>query len=150
MRTLPPLTGWVLTAAGLLLGPSAASAHALLIEARTEPGAVRVAAKYEGDIPADGARVTLTDAAGAPAAEGTTDGQGVCVLPRPGAGSYTVVVDDGAGHRAELVLAVPRGATEVTEARTATRNRWLMAALGLSAIAGGTALAWWLRRRATS
>jgi hypothetical protein len=142
-----PVRTAVLTAAGLLLAPASASAHSMLVEARTDGPTVRVIAKYEGDDPADGAQVTLTDAAGAVAAEGRTDGAGLCVLPRPGAGAYTLVVDDGGGHRVELALPIPESEAEVT-ARTDRRNRWLMAAVGLVVIAGGTAVAWRLRRRA--
>ncbi|HVK16000.1 MAG TPA: SpaA isopeptide-forming pilin-related protein [Fimbriiglobus sp.] len=131
---------------GLLFAPTVARAHKLEIEAKTDGAAVRVVAGYEGDEPAEGAKVTLTDAAGAVAAEGTTDAKGLCVLPRPKAGTYQLAVDDGAGHRAELTLPVPESEAEVT-ARTEQRNRWLMATLGLAAIAGGTAVTRLLRRK---
>ncbi len=133
-------------AAGLLLAPASASAHSMLVEAKTDGPTVRVTARYEGDDPADGARVTLTDAAGAVVAEGTIDGAGLCVLPRPKAGAYTLVVDDGAGHRVELALPIPESEAEIT-ARTDRRNRWLMAAVGLAVIAGLTATAWLWRRK---
>ena len=116
------------------------------VEAKTDGATVRVVAGYEGDEPAEAAKVTLTDAAGAVVAEGTTDAKGLCVLPRPKAGAYQLAVDDGAGHRAELTLPVPESEAEVT-ARTERRNRWLMAAVGLAAIAGGTAVARLLRRK---
>jgi hypothetical protein len=135
-----------LTVAGLLLAPAVARAHKMEVEAKTDGATVRVVAGYEGDEPAEGAKVTLTDAAGAVMTEGTTDAKGLCVLPRPRAGTYRLVVDDGAGHRAELALPVPESEAEVT-ARTERRSRWLMAALGLAAIAGGTAVARLLRRK---
>jgi hypothetical protein len=139
----------ILTAAGLLLAPASASAHRMEVEATADGPTIRVVAKYEGGDPADGARVTLTDAAGAVAAEGRTDAAGLCVLPRPRAGAYTLVVDDGGGHRVELALPIPESEAEVT-ARTDRRNRWLMAALGLAAIAGGTVVVRRLLRRSTS
>jgi hypothetical protein len=135
-----------LTVVGLLFAPALAQAHKMEVEAKTDGATVRVVAGYEGDEPTEGAKVTLADAAGAVVAEGTTDTKGLCVLPRPKAGAYTLAVDDGAGHRAELALPVPESEAEVT-ARTERRNRWLMAALGLAAIAGGTAVARLLRRR---
>lgn len=135
-----------LALAGLLLAPAVAQAHKMEVEARTDGAAVWVVAGYEGDEPAEGAKVTLADAAGAAVAEGTTDATGLCVLPRPKAGTYQLAVDDGAGHRAELTLPVPESEAEVT-ARTERRNRWLMTAVGLAAIAGGTAMARLLRRK---
>lgn len=135
-----------LTIAGLLLAPAVAQAHKMEVEAKTDGATVRVVAGYEGDEPTEGAKVTLAGAAGAVVAEGTTDAKGLCVLPRPKAGVYRLAVDDGAGHRAELTLPVPESEAEVT-ARTERRNRWLMGALGLAAIAGGTAVARLLRRK---
>lgn len=135
-----------LAVAGLLLAPTAARAHKMEVEARTDGAAVRVIAGYEGDEPAEGAKVTLSDATGAVVSEGTTDAKGLCVLPRPKAGTYQIAVDDGTGHRAELTLPVPESEAEIT-ARTERRNRWLMTALGLAAIAGGTAVARLLRRK---
>ncbi|HET6574038.1 MAG TPA: SpaA isopeptide-forming pilin-related protein [Fimbriiglobus sp.] len=141
-----PLRIAALAVVGLLLAPAVAEAHKMEVEARTDGVTVRVVAGYEGDEPTEGATVTLTDAAGAVVAEGTTDAKGLCVLPRPKAGTYQLAVDDGAGHRAELALPVPESEAEVT-ARTERRNRWLMAAVGLAAIAGGTAVARLLRRK---
>jgi hypothetical protein len=144
MRTM--LQFATLAVAGVLLAPAAVSAHRLEVEARAEGDTIRVVAWYEGDEPAEGATVTLTDAAGTVAAGGTTDAAGLCLLPRPGAGEYALVVDDGAGHRAKLMLVLSANEQEMAEARTERRNRWLMAAIGLAVIAGATAVAWRRRR----
>jgi hypothetical protein len=134
----------------VLLAPSAARAHRMDVTAAipsSAPATVRVEAGYEGDDPAQEATVRLLDGAGRVVADGTTDERGVCVLPRPSAGAYTVRVDDGQGHRAEVVLTVPSSETELAEARTGQRNRWAMTAAGLAVIAGGTVLARWLFRK---
>jgi hypothetical protein len=133
-----------------LLVPSAAFAHKMEVAAAIPPAApttIRVEAGYEGDEPAQQAAVTLLDAAGGVTASGTTDDRGVCTLPRPRGGTYTVRVDDGSGHRAEVALTVPEVEAEVAEARTERRSRWGMAGVGLGLIGGLTVVARRLLRK---
>jgi hypothetical protein len=131
--------------AALLVAPSAAYAHKM--ELRATPAAdhrLRVEVTYEGGDPSDGTPVTLADAAGTTVAEATTDIDGVCFLPQPPDGTYTLTADDGAGHRAELTLT---NTTEGATTQTASRDRWLMTLLGLALIAGLTLLARRLMRK---
>jgi hypothetical protein len=103
-----------------------------------DPAAVYVEAGYEYGDPAPDATVTLTNEVGSEVARGTTNERGVCSLPRPPAGTYTVTVDDGAGHRETLTLPVPMSESEIAAVASAKRNRWLASAGGLAAIAGLT------------
>jgi hypothetical protein len=131
--------------AAVLAAPPAAFAHRLLLAATAGPAEVQVKVTYDDGEPGDvGTKVTLTDAAGAVVAAVKTDDAGVCRFPRPKPGTYTLTADDGAGHRATIPLVV---ADEPVAAGSAERNRWLMSAVGLAVIAGGTALARWLLRR---
>jgi hypothetical protein len=140
MRTAVPLA-----VTALLLAPSAALAHKMLVVA-TVTGTIRVEVHYEDKTPAEEATVTLKDEAGAVVAEGVTDAAGVCVLPRPKPGAYTIVADDGGGHRRREPLVIPDESAPA-EARTALGDRWLMTAVGLAVIAAGTLTAWWVLRR---
>lgn len=144
-HTMPRFAGPLVVAAAVAMAaPSAASAHAMEVSAKVgppHPNQVRVDAGYEYGDPADGATVTLTDAADTEIARGKTGADGACLLPRPKAGLYKVTVDDGAGHRESVLLDVPASEGELAAAATAKRNRWLMAATGLAAIAGMTVLA---------
>ena len=116
-RRLPPSDpvtamrrlGFVVVPLAVLLLPSAASAHKMELVAKFPIGrpVVRVEVGFEGDEPAEGARVRLLDSAGAVVAEGTSDAHGVCELPRPAPGEYTLVANDGDGHQAKLAVVVP-------------------------------------------
>lgn len=99
----PPLAALL-----VLLSADCARAHRLELEARIENGYLRVEAFYEGDIPAQNARVALFDAERATVASGRTDETGVCRLPLPPPGDYGVTADE-AGHRARVSLTVPGG-----------------------------------------
>ncbi len=121
----------------LLVSP-AAFAHKMEVAAKIPAeslSVIRVEVGYDTDEPTEKATVTLLDAAGQVVAVGVTDAKGVCTLPRPKAGTYTIRGDDGAGHRTEVTLVVPVSETEVAEAHTAKRNRTLMAVAGLATIA---------------
>lgn len=135
-RTFPAL----LSAFALLVLPEAAWAHSMLVEAKVE-ATLRVVVGYEDETPAEDAKVTLAAADGRAIAEAKTDATGTCTFPRPAAGSYSLIADDGAGHRTAVPLAVPESEAEIAEARSARRNRWLMGGIGLAAIALGTVAA---------
>lgn len=134
----------VVSLASFLLTPAAALAHRMDVEARiteAEPAVVRVEAGYEATEPAQEAKVTITDPTGATVAEGMTDDRGVCRLPRPAAGTYTVTVDDGAGHRTSVRLTVPENESDTAVARTTPPNKWAMTAAGLVVIGGAAVIA---------
>jgi hypothetical protein len=134
----------------VLVLPSAALAHKMDVTAaipEADPTTVREVTGYDDETPAEGATVELLATDGSVAASGTTNENGVCVLPRPRAGRYRVRVADDGGHAAAVTLDVPESAAELAEARTERRNRWLMAAVGLAVIAGGTVLVRRLMRR---
>jgi hypothetical protein len=153
----------LLTAVALVapLGAPEAAAHALGAECRIYGGRVVLEAYFSDDTPAPNAKVTVRDASGNTVATGVTDQDGRYSFPPPNPGSYTVVVDAGAGHEVKLSLNVPppslnsdgnSGATENSNLiagpgrREFTRIPWEMLLLGLAAIAAiGVGLRVWLR-----
>ncbi|MBX9628753.1 MAG: carboxypeptidase-like regulatory domain-containing protein [Gemmataceae bacterium] len=131
----------------MALLPTPAAAHDLKADIpQPDADPVRVVASFDDDTPADGARVTVTDAAGQVVASGTTDDRGVWSFPRPGPGEYTIVVE-GAGHRDAIRLKIgePGVLAEVTS--RLRLDRWLGLAIGLAGLLGLTALYVLLRRR---
>lgn len=130
--------------AGVIGFPATAAAHKLEVVAKLPPDApavLRVEVGYDDDTPAEGAKVALTDLAGAVVAAGTTDEKGVCVLARPAAGGYTLTADDGAGHRATLPLEVGGAGPPAP-----TKPQVPFTLVGLAVIVGGTLFLWWLAR----
>ncbi|MCS7046583.1 MAG: hypothetical protein NZO58_09530, partial [Gemmataceae bacterium] len=90
--------------------------------------------------------------------EGITDKNGMCVLSAPPSGRYRLVVDAGAGHRAETdvtTVTAEAAAGETADSRGGTvRDEfvgfpWKRAAVGLAVIAFFGA-GFWLARRAQS
>lgn len=143
-----PLVLALLAAAGALLLPGRADAHDLRARVDAAADPIRVEAGYDDDAPAEGAKVTVTDAAGAVVAQGATDDRGVWSFSRPGPGRYTIVVES-AGHRDAVGLEIPEagGPAGVFE-------RWRMdkragLAVGLGVLLGGTAVYVLVRRRKT-
>ncbi len=131
----------------VFLAPQAAHAHRMDITCKVE-SELKIVVGYEDDTPAEQAKVTLADAAGTVVAEATTDDRGVCTIPRPRAGTYTLIADDGSGHRGRIEVPVPQSESEIAEVQTAKRNRWLMGAAGLLGIGGLTfAAKKWLRAK---
>ncbi len=129
----PPLAALL-----LLLTAAPAFGHKLNVTVTpvADPPRLRVEASYDDGTPADGATVTVRDAAGVEVGRTALDGQGVGELPWP-AGGWTVAVDDGAGHRASV------SGMDDQPATTAGPNRWRMAAAG-AVVIGGWAV--WRRR----
>lgn len=142
-----PLVLALAAAAGALLLPGRADAHdlrAVLRDPNADP--IRVEAGYDDDTPADGAKVTVTDAAGAVVASGVTDDRGVWTFSRPGPGRYTIAVES-AGHRDAVGLEIP-----VAGGPAGVFERWRMdkrvgLAVGLAALLGGTGVYVLVRRR---
>jgi hypothetical protein len=135
----------------VVAGPAAA--HGVGVQATLAGGTVRVEGFFDDDTPAAAAKVTVVED-GRTVAEGTTDDRGVWTFPAPPPGTYRVLIDAGAGHRAAANLVIPAAGaapavvTDGPDRATATGPRkWLMAAAGLAAIAVLTLIA---RRAARS
>lgn len=128
-----------LTCLTLLATAVAADAHGLTVTATAHAGELRVAAAYDTGEPAGGAAVTVVASGGRVVADGLTDAAGTWAAALPPPGEYRVRVDDGLGHG--------RGVTVVIEASgelppaAAPWPRWLKIGIGITAIAGLTALA---------
>src|SRR5262245_20198767 len=121
----------ILAVLGLAATP--AFAHKMHVHATVTDLAVQVTAEFEGGefVPA-GAKVRLLDGNDVEVAAGELDQAGECRLSRPAPGTYSVTVDDLAGHFEKVLLVIREGETGVVE--SPRRNRYLMAALGLALI----------------
>jgi nickel transport protein len=125
-----------------LLVPAAALAHAMDFECRLQGGKLWIEAYFEDDAPAQQALVRVLDAEQREAIRGKTDADGKWSCAAPPPGRYRVIVDAGAGHRAEHPITVPE--TNSSEQRVSlggaraehTQFPWLKAALGVGTIAG--------------
>src|SRR4051812_30615600 len=97
-----------LIAVGVVLGTAAPGfAHKLGAEAKLVGNRIEVEAYFDDNTPAAGARVIALDAAERTVADGRTDERGRWQFPKPDSGLYRLVVDAGAGHRAEVPLTIP-------------------------------------------
>ena len=93
---------------GVLLGcVGSVRAHGIGAECRLRGDKVEVEAYFDDDSPAANARVTVWDGSKQEIAAGRTDAKGHWSFPTPAAGTYEVVIDAGAGHRATRKLKVP-------------------------------------------
>jgi hypothetical protein len=163
-RRLPPFDpvtamrrlGFVVLPLAVLSLSSTSYAHKMELVATlpADRGVVRVMVGFEGDEPAEGARVRMLDAAGVVVVEGTSDAHGVCELPRPGPGEYTLVANDGDGHQVKEKLSVPvesESETLVIGSRTSPGERFLYALLGLLVIGLlGVGARWVMRKLSVS
>lgn len=124
---------------GLFLVPQGAMAHALEATYKIDATAVHVEVFYDTDDVADGAKVTVVDAAGQTIAAGVTDDKGRWSFPRPAAGQYRIEVDAGLGHRKRLRVTIPIGPDDATPVQATraelTRFPWLGLTTGLVVIA---------------
>ena len=138
----------LLTFLTITFAPSAARAHALGVEAKLKDGKVAIEAYYDDDSPAIKAKVQVLQGKDNVVATGITDDKGRWTFDAPPAGKYQVIVDAGAGHKAETTLTIPAAAlTDVATSPAApsisagpsreefTRIPWLKIGLGLAAIA---------------
>ena len=139
---------------GALFAPGAVFAHKMEVSVTAspqDPTHIRIYAGYEYGDASDSSTVTMTNTMGKEVARATTDPDGECFLPRPtSGGTFTITVDDGAGHRESVILTLPPDVTITASSATAARSRSLMAVVGLVAIAGLTLAAKRLTRRAVS
>jgi hypothetical protein len=78
-------------ALGVAALPCPASAHDLKAVVRVTATEVKVEAGYDDDAPADGGKVALTTADGAPVADGKLDERGCWATKLPPPGIYVVV-----------------------------------------------------------
>ncbi len=109
------------------------------------PGdAIVVEAWFDGDEPAEDAKVEIFTAEGKIVAEGKTDEKGVCKLALLGAGKYKAVVSQ-TGHLGEVEFEVAAAApTEFIG------DQWNQTAGLIAGVGGLLALSvgfWWFRRR---
>lgn len=138
----------IAVAAGSLLAPGVARAHAMSATVEVRPEAVRVVVYFEDDLPAELAAVRVTDAAGAEVASGTADDRGVWSCPPLPPGEYRLTANS-TGHVATVSFTVAARAAGAPPAEFSTTraNR----AVGLAVGAGGllmlSALYWLFRRR---
>jgi hypothetical protein len=98
-----------------------------------------VTASFDDGTPARDAKVSVVNADDGPISTGRTnvEGEWTCVAPPPG--TYRVLVDAGAGHRARVRLTVPEpdGKTQDSAAHTSTNayvftwSRWVDAGVGI-------------------
>jgi hypothetical protein len=140
------MRNYPLAAAVFLLPAAPAAAHDLRLTVKLpadEPQVVVLEAGFDDDTPAEGAKVTVTDAAGAVVAEGRTGETGVCRLPRPGPGKYTAVVES-VGHRDEVPFEVAGAAAEYGGWRP---DKTVGLAAGVGGLLAASAGWWWVRRR---
>jgi hypothetical protein len=91
----------------LLLAPGRVLAHAIGLECVLKGERVEVEAYYDDDTPARQAQVRVLDGATHTLTQGRTDDDGRWSFATPPAGQYLVIVDAGAGHRAERKVIVP-------------------------------------------
>ena len=138
---------FVVAAAALavaLVSPSRSQAHDLKASVNALADPIRVEAGFDDDTPADGARVEVTDAEGRTIASGVLDDKGLWSFPKPGPGSYRIVVEL-AGHRDAIRLVIPEAVPpEVVADWRLDKNLGLV--IGLALLLGGSAAFVLLRR----
>ncbi len=134
----------LVVAVAALLAPRAAEAHDLKASVNALVDPIRVEAWFDDDEPAAEARVVVTDAEGRTIASGVLDEKGAWYFPKPGPGSYLIVVEL-TGHRDRKRLEIPEAAPpEVAETWRLDKNLGLVIGLGL--LLGGSLAFAWLRR----
>lgn len=101
-------TGRLLLAA-VLLTTGTAEAHDLSFDCTRKGQRLEVFAYFDDGTPAQKARVRLltADDEEKEQAAGWTDGKGRWETATPGPGTYVMIVDGGAGHRARQTLRIP-------------------------------------------
>jgi Carboxypeptidase regulatory-like domain len=136
----------VVTLLTLLTLPAVAAAHGLDLTRTVANGTLTVILTYDDDAPCVGAVVKVLNASGEVVAEGKSDADGVCVLPAPPPGEYTIRAKTDDGHAAKGALTVSADPTP-PETVTTRPPRLLYLALGLAGISIATVVFFWLGRR---
>jgi len=140
------------TLLALLLLPTLALAHALNVECWVKGEKVEVKATFDDGTKPAQAAVSVVDEQGAAIAAGRTDKHGLWTLPTPGPGRYRVVVDAGAGHRAETLMSIgdvtgdPQLVSTGPTEEEFLRTRWLQIGCGLGAILLFCLVLWGVQR----
>ena len=136
---------WCVVVLAGAAAPQSAAAHDLKADVNPAIEPIRVEAGYDDGTPADGARVTVTDAQGSTIAGGRCDERGVWHFAKPNPGCYRIVVEQ-AGHRDEVILDVPEAAPPVAIGRWRL-DKNLGLAVGVAVLLGGTGFFMLVRRR---
>lgn len=74
---------------------------------------LRIEAWFDNETPADKAKVKLISNKKT-LHEAVTDEKGLCSIPAPGAGNYTLDVNAGGGHRTEITFTIEAAVDEQT------------------------------------
>jgi len=113
----------------LIVGPTA-FAHRLYVGAVSRPGpppTLRIEAWFEGDIPAESAKIVLTDSQGTSATAGIADDTGILTIALPAPGVW-VVAAESVGHRGECTIAVGGDEPPNPESRATGPEWWRVVA----------------------
>lgn len=148
MRVFRLLVLATAAAAGALLTPARAAAHAMFADVTVAADSVKLLAYFEEDLPAEFADVTVTDADGNVVLAGKTDERGVWTFPRPAPGTYTLKVKQ-TGHVAKREFTVTGASEAEAPAVSGGRrlNKWVGLAVGVVVLLGVSGASWLLRRR---
>lgn len=125
----------LLTLVFLAASPMWAQAHRMTADVLVQGNQVQVIAGYDDDMPAEQATVTIKNSTEEVIAEGTTDDSGLCLLPRPAAGTYTIITNDHAGHLVKVTIEIPEDLASAPVTTGSVKNdRRVMALLGFCGI----------------
>ncbi len=113
LRSRHRLTPTLALLTALLLA-GRADAHKLGADCRLHDGRVELEAYYDDNTPARDARVGIEDTAHRLVTEGRTDAKGCWSFAALPPGHYLVIVDAGAGHRAQMDITLPAEPTAPT------------------------------------
>lgn len=121
--------------------------HNLCAKVDIQGANLRIEAFYDNETPADGAKVKLISNK-TTLREAITDERGLCSIPAPAAGNYTIEVNAGGGHRTEITFTIEAALDEQTagaDKESVFQRRIWGAIIGLGVIvaltfAGRTAL----------
>jgi len=110
--------------------------HNLCAKVEIQGPNLRIEAWFDNETPADGAKVKLLLNKNT-LKEAVTDERGLCTIPAPGAGNYTIDINAGGGHRTEITFTIEAAVDEQTagaDKESVFQRRWLGTAIGLGII----------------
>src|SRR5438876_11600625 len=105
-RAVPRLAAISAILLASLIAAPTVCAHALSGQCKLRGNQVELEAYFDDDSPAADAKVRVLDKEKQPIRAGRTDAKGRWSFPRPAAGKYLVIVDAGAGHRADIPVTI--------------------------------------------
>jgi nickel transport protein len=149
MRVCRFLVLAIAAAAGALVTPGRACAHAMHADVDVTNDPAKLLAYFDEDLPAEFADVTVTDADGNVVLTGKTDERGVWTFPRPKPGTYVLGVKsaDGHGTKREFTVAGAADAAEETVFTGRRLNKWVGLTIGVVVLLGASGISWLRRRR---